>query len=161
MHAQSLGDHAKLHTDIAVANDAQLFSSDFKGVGGCFLPLAAVGRRILAGYTTQQKDRLGEHQLGHAACVGKGRIEHGNSTAGSGVKFNLVGAYAKAAYGHEFFGSVEHLLGELCARPNPHEVSIGDSDLELFQGQCLLVLFDVAVPRLLQCCTCGRVHALK
>ena len=86
----------------------------------------AVRGGILLSYTAQQEDGLGDHQLGHAAGIGKGRIEHCDTPAGRRLEVHLVGAYAETPHSHKFFRSLKNIRCELGARADTDKVGIGD-----------------------------------
>jgi hypothetical protein len=52
-----------------------------------------------------QHDRLGDHQFGHAAGVGIGRVEHRDAGQLGRVQVDLVGADAEAAHRDQALGS--------------------------------------------------------
>ena len=84
-HAQLLGQHADLRADVAIAHDAQRLTAHFVRAGGALVPAAAVLQRVLLRNAAHQHDDLGQHQLGHAAGVAEGRVEHRNAQLHRGV----------------------------------------------------------------------------
>ncbi len=54
LHAQGFGDHAQLHTDAAVADNAQLLAANLVGAGGGLFPDTAVGEGVFLRHAAQQ-----------------------------------------------------------------------------------------------------------
>ncbi|MNJ46667.1 hypothetical protein D3C77_418020 [compost metagenome] len=115
LHADHLGDDAKLGADVAVAYDAELLAAGFHRAVGELLPDAAMALGVLLGDAAQQQQYLPEHQFGHGAGVGEGGVEDGNAAYVGGIQRDLVGADAEAADGDQLAGGIQHLLGDLGA----------------------------------------------
>jgi hypothetical protein len=59
-------------------------------------------------------DNLGNHQLGHAARIGKRRVEDGNAMLGGILQVYLVGADAETADDEQVLGLLQNLGCEFC-----------------------------------------------
>jgi hypothetical protein len=103
LHAQAFSQYRQLSTDRAVADDAQLFATDFEGVGCAFDPAATVAGSVFLRDAAQQQDGLGQHQLGHGTGVGVRCVEHAIPRSRS-VQVDLVGADAETADSHQLLG---------------------------------------------------------
>jgi hypothetical protein len=94
---------------------------------------------------TGQHDRLGDDQLGHAAGIGVGRVEHRDAGQFGRVQVDLVGADAEAAHRHQALGVGQYLGAQLRARADADDVRLGDARLQLVFGQRLAVQFDLRI----------------
>ena len=112
-------------------------------------------------HTTQQQDGLGQYQLRYRASVGKRCVEYRNTTAGSGLQVDLVGANTETAHGHQLFGSLKYLLCQLGARADTDEVRIGNLLDQLFLAQGMGQVFDIGVTRGVQGINGGLMHAFQ
>jgi hypothetical protein len=144
-HAQPFRQHADLGTDVAIADDAQHLVARFEAAGGGFGPSAAMAQCVFLRDATQQHDRLGDHQLGHAARIGIRRVEHGNAELARGVQIHLIGADAETADRDQPLGVRQHLVGELGARADADDVRVGNALLEFGLGQGFRMQLDLAV----------------
>ena len=145
LHAQRFGQHADLGADVAVTDDAQGLAAHFMAAAGRLRPAAAMAFGVLLRDAAGQHDRLGDHQLGHAARVGVGRVEHRDASQFGCIQVDLVGADAEAAHRDQALGLGQHLGAELGARTDADDVRLGDARLQFVLGQCLGVRFDLAV----------------
>ncbi|CAM4433948.1 hypothetical protein STPA111741_17515 [Stenotrophomonas pavanii] len=145
LHAQRFGQHADLGADVAIADDAQGLATHLMAAAGRLRPAAAMALGVLLRNATGQHDRLGDHQLGHAAGVGVGRIEHRDAGQLGRVQVDLVGADAEAAHRDQALGLGQHLGAELGARTDADDVRLGDARLQFVLGQCLGVRLDLAI----------------
>ena len=161
VHAQRFRQHRKLRADGAIADDAQRLAADLVGMAGRFQPAAAVRHGVFFGYAAHQQNRLGQHQLGHRAGIGKRRVEHRDAPLARRGQVHLVGADAKAAHRSEAVGVAQHLGGELGARADAHKMRVGDLGLELVVGQGAGQAFDLAVARRAQHVDGRRVDAFE
>jgi len=120
-----------------------------------------MAQRVPLRDAAQQHDGLGDHQLGHAAGVGVGRVEHRDAQPLGLGQVDLVGADAEAAGGDQLAGMAQHLAGELGARAQAHDVGVGDAFQQGRLGQRLLVVFDIRVAGALEHFHRGATHALQ
>ncbi|KAG1313018.1 hypothetical protein G6F62_014164 [Rhizopus arrhizus] len=105
--------YADLGADVAVADDAQRLTAYFVAAAGRLRPAAAMAFGVLLRDATGQHDRLGDHQLGHAAGVGIGGVEYRDAGQLGRVQVDLVGADAEAAHCDQPLGLGQHLGAEL------------------------------------------------
>ncbi|KAG1468963.1 hypothetical protein G6F57_012377 [Rhizopus arrhizus] len=145
LHAQRFGQYADLGADVAVADDAQRLTAYFVAAAGRLRPAAAMAFGVLLRDATGQHDRLGDHQLGHAAGVGIGGVEYRDAGQLGRVQVDLVGADAEAAHCDQPLGLGQHLGAELGTRADADDVRLGDARLQFVLGQRLGVRFDLAV----------------
>jgi hypothetical protein len=118
-----LGEHADLRADVAVADDAEHLAARLVAARRALGPAAAVQQRVLLRDAAHQHHDLGEHQLGDAARVGEGRVEHRDAAARRGGQVDLVGADAEAADRDQPGRRLEHRRSvELGARADAEDV---------------------------------------
>ena len=108
-HAKTLGQDRKLAADIAIADNAQGAATHLAIALRTFRPSAGMGGDALGHHAAQQTDNLAHHQLGHAAGVGEGRVEHHDAALTRCLEVHLVGADAKAAHHHQPVRRLQHL----------------------------------------------------
>ena len=161
LHAQTFGQYRQLGADGAVAHNTQGLAANLKGVVGAFLPATTVGHGVLFGNAAQQQNRLAQHQLGHRTGVGEGRVEHHNAALTRSVQIDLIGANAKAAYGHQLVRGGKHFLGQLRARADTDKVRIGNLCLQLLALQRAAQRFYIGVARVMQHFQRRGVNALQ
>ncbi len=144
-HAERFGQHADLGADVAVADDAQHLVAHLVAARRRFAPAAAMALRILLRDAAHQQDRFGDHQFGHAAGIGIGRVEHRDAQRLGRIQIHLVGADAEAADADQALGFGQHFGVELGARADADEVGLGDASLQLVLGQRFLVDVDLGI----------------
>ncbi len=145
LHAQGLGQDADLGADVAVADDAQRFAAGFAGTGGGLDPFAAMSRGVARRNAAHQQNDFGQHQLGHAAGVGKRSVEDGDAAVLRRRQVHLVGADAEASDGDEVARGFEHVVRQLRGRADTHDISVANGVDELRLGQGFLVDFDIGI----------------
>ena len=126
LHAQGFGQHADLGADVAVADDAQRFAARFAGAGGGLDPFAAMGRGVARRNAAHQQNDFGQHQLGHAAGVGKRRVEDRDAAVLRGRQVHLVRADAEASDRDEMPRGFEHVVRQLGGRADAHDISVAN-----------------------------------
>ena len=161
LHAHGFGHYRQLGADGAVTDDAELLATNLEGVGRRLDPAAAVAGGVLLRDAAQQQDGLAQHQLGYRTGVRVGRVEYRDATLAGRIQVNLVGADAEAAHRNQLLGAVEDLGGQLGARADADEVSVGDLLFQLVIGQCAFEVLDVAVAGSLQRVDSVLVHAFE
>ncbi|MPM93003.1 hypothetical protein SDC9_140139 [bioreactor metagenome] len=150
LHAQRLGQHRQLCADGAIAHDAQRLAARLERAFGALAPAAAMHRRILGRYATQQQNGLAQHQLSHRACIGIRRIEHRHAMIARGLQIDLVGADAKRPHRHQLVGLGEHVGRELRARTDAQEMHVGQALHQFIPGERPLHRFDLRIARSVQ-----------
>ena len=148
LHADALGDDAKLGADMAVADDAELLAARFHRAVGQLFPHPAMALGVLLGDAAQQQQDLAQNQLGDRAGVGEGGVENRNAADLGRFQLDLIGTDAEAADGDQLAGGVEHLLGDLGARAQPDEMHVTDLLDQLLFGERGLEILHTGV-------TCG------
>ena len=148
LHADALGDDAKLGADVAVADDAELLAAGFHRAVGQLFPHAAMALGVFLGDTAQQQQDLAQYQFGDRTGVGEGCVEDRNAADLGRFQLDLVGADAEAADGDQLVGGVEHLLGDLGSGAQPDEMDIADLLDQLLFGERGLEILHTGV-------TCG------
>ena len=96
-HPQRLSQYPDLGADMPIADNTQALAPRLVRTGGSLHPTATMSGGIALRDAAQQQDNLGQRQLGHAAGIGKWRIEHRNATPLGHGQIDLIGANAKAA----------------------------------------------------------------
>ena len=134
-HAHAFGQHTDLGADVTVTDDAQHLVARLVAAAGRLDPATPMAGGVLLRNAAQQHDRLGDHQLGHAARVGIGRIEHRHAEFPRRVQIHLIGTDAEAAHRQQPLGMGQHVIRQLRARTDADDVRIGDPLLELVLGQ--------------------------
>jgi hypothetical protein len=120
-----------------------------------------VAEQVFLRDAAQQHDRLGDHQLGHAAGIGIGRVEHRDAERARGIEIDLVGADAEATRRDQPARMLQHLGGELGARADAEDVRLGDARLEFLLRQRARVTLDLAVAGALEDFHRARAHAFQ
>src|SRR5690606_27211261 len=124
-----------LGADVAVADDAQGLAAHLVAAGGRLAPATAVALGVLLRDAAHQHDRLGHHQLGDAAGVGVGRVEHRDAGQLRRLEVDLVGADAEAADGDQLARLRNHLGGDLGTRADADDVRARDLLDQLVAGE--------------------------
>ncbi len=126
VHAQAFRQHAKLHTDVAIADDAELFAARFIGANRQLVPDTAVRLGVRFRNTAQQQQQLADHQFCNRSGIRERCIKHRNTALRRSVEINLVGADAEAANRHQFFCRRENFFRQLRARTDTDEMRIAN-----------------------------------
>ena len=115
LHPQAFSQHRELRADGAIADDAQRFAANFIRVVSRLEPAAPVRSGAFGRNATQQQYRLGQHQLGHRAGIGKRGIKYRDTLFPGGVQVYLISTNAKAAHGGQLVGVCKHVCRQLRA----------------------------------------------
>ncbi|BBG28981.1 methenyl tetrahydrofolate cyclo hydrolase [Zymobacter palmae] len=154
VHAKRFGQHGKLGTDAAVADEAKGFAAYFMGFCSGLIPLAAVGAGVLLGNAAGEADGFCQYQLGNGACVGIRRVEDGNPAFQCGREINLIGTDAETADGVELFCCFKCCIIQLGAGTDTDKMSVTQFFVESFSTQGCRQVFDVGVASTLEVLYC-------
>src|SRR5690606_6190139 len=147
--------------DVAVADDAQRLAAHLVAAGGRLQPVAAQAGGVARGHAAQQHDGLRQHQFGHAAGVGVGRVEHRHALASGSLQVDLVGADAEAAHRHQPPRIGQDLGRQLRARADADDVRFADALAQHGLGQRAGVGFDVGIAGVAEHGHRARAQALQ
>jgi hypothetical protein len=89
---------------MSVPNDSQRLTPDFPTLVAHFVPRAIVHFVASVSDLSRQRNDLAYHQLGYAAGVAEGRIEHANAMLGGIFQVDLVRANAETADDNQVAG---------------------------------------------------------
>ena len=101
LHSEGFGKQAHLSSDVAVTGDSQHLAAGFVRSGRGLDPAAAMCGCVAERNAAQQQDHFGQHQLRHAAGVGKGGVENRDSAIAGGLEIHLICAYTEASNSSE------------------------------------------------------------
>jgi len=132
VHSQRFRQNAKLGTDVAVTDDAQLFTTRFEAADRLLVPHPAVRFGVGFRHAAQHQQQFADHQLGHRAGVRERRVKHRNTALRSGVQIDLVGPDAEATDGNQFFRCGENLFSQMGTGTQADEMGITDRRFQLF-----------------------------
>lgn len=131
IHTHGLSQDGQLRTNVTVTNNTcgplaltskltvhgiirtQSLSTNLPALRADLVPGSTVHLIGSIAELTSEGDDFGNDELGDTAGVGEGRVEDGDTMAGSVIEVDLVGTDTEAADDEQVLGLTEDLLGEL------------------------------------------------
>ena len=124
-------------------------------------PLAAMRQRVAPWNPAHQKDRFRQHQLRHAARIGKRRIENRHALLLRRRQIHLVGPDTETSHPHQLLRLLENLRRQLRRRTDPDEGCLAHRRHQLLLRQRLRMILDIAISVLAESFHRARIDAFE
>ncbi len=135
LHPETLGAAGHFRANPAQTDHAQIFIADFDAHKGAAPPFAPLQRLVGLGNVAGQGQHQGQRVLGGGHGVADGRVDHGDTGAGSRVQVDVIHADAGPADYLEPAPRLNNLSGDLGFAANHQGIVFPDSLQQFFRFQ--------------------------